>query len=204
MIQIKRGVHLLGEAAARIVGDPHVLLFEHHVEFGAHDLVGENEAGDAIGLERHHLFQMLARHALIEAGIVARCERVLLAADRGNFLRKAVARMLRGAFEHQVFEKVRQTGFSRRFVGGADLVPDHVGDDRSAMIRHHNDFKTVSKREAGNLGVGGGVSGTRQGGDQREGNEQNLGHECGLQSGLRHPKTTALARAAGAAPKYST
>ena len=191
MIEIKRGVHLLGQAAAGIVGDPHVLLFEHHVELGTHDLVGEHEAGDAVGLERHHLLQVLARHALKEAGIVVGGEGVLLAADRGNCLRKPVARILRGAFEHQVFEEMRQTGFSGRFVGGADLVPDHVGDDRRAMIRHDHDFKTVAEREAGNLGVGGGVSGTRQGGDQREGNEQNLRHECGLQSGLRHPKTTA-------------
>ena len=92
MIEIKRGVHLLGQAAVRIVGDPHVLLFEHDVEFGAHDLVGEHEAGDAIGLERHHLFEMLARHALKEAGIVAGGEGVLLAADRGDLLREAGCR----------------------------------------------------------------------------------------------------------------
>ena len=61
MIEIERGVHLLAEPRAGIVGDPHVLLFEHDIELGPHHVVGEHQAGDAVGLERHHLLEMLAR-----------------------------------------------------------------------------------------------------------------------------------------------
>ena len=60
------------------------------------------------------------------------------------------------------------------------------------MIRHHDDFKTVAEREAGNLGSCGGAGGDRQGGGQRNGNEQKLAHECGLQSGLRRPKNNCI------------
>ena len=110
---------------------------------GLHHLVGEHQTGDAIGLERHHLLEMLARHALEEAGIVAGGEGILLAADRGDGLREGCAGIFLGALEHQMFEEMRQPGFARRLVGGADLVPDHVGDDRRAVIGHHDDFKAV-------------------------------------------------------------
>ncbi len=149
MIEIERRIHLLAEPAHRIVGDPHVLLFEHDIEFRFHHLVGEHEAGDAVGFERHHLLEVLARHALEEAGIVAGGEGILLAADLGDVLRERVAGILLGALEHQMFEEVRQAGLARRLVGGADLVPDHVGDDRRAMIGDHNDFKTVIELEIG-------------------------------------------------------
>ena len=149
MIEIERRIHLLAEPAHRIVGDPHVLLFEHDIELGLHHLVGQHEAGDAVGFERHHLLEVLARHALEEAGIVGGGEGVLLAADLGDVLRERVAGILLGALEHQMFEEMRQAGFARRLVGGADLVPDHVGDDRRAMIGDHDDFKAVVELEIG-------------------------------------------------------
>ena len=88
MIEIERGVHLLAEPRRRIVGDPHVLFFEHDIEFGPHHVVGQHQAGHAVGFERHHLLEMLARHPLKEAGIVAGGEGILLAADLGDVLRE--------------------------------------------------------------------------------------------------------------------
>ena len=88
MVEIERGIHLLGQAAVGVVGDPHVLLFEHDVELGPHHLVGQHQPGDAVGFQRHHFFEVLARHALVEAGIVAGGERILLPADGGDFLAK--------------------------------------------------------------------------------------------------------------------
>ena len=64
MIEIERGIHLLAEPGRRIIRDPHILLFEHNIEFGANDVVGEHETGHPIGLERHHLLEVLPRHAL--------------------------------------------------------------------------------------------------------------------------------------------
>ena len=66
--------------------------------------------------------------------------------------------MLRGALEHQMFEEMREPGFAGRLVGGADLVPDHLRDDRRAVIRDHHDLQPVGKREAGGrLGGDGGL-----------------------------------------------
>ena len=108
VIEIKGGVDLLRKPAVRVVGDPHILLFEHDIKLGAHHRIGECQTGDAVGLERHHVLEMLARHPLEEAGIVARRERVLLPADRGDRQRETAVGMLRGALEHQMFEKVRE------------------------------------------------------------------------------------------------
>ena len=36
-----------------------------------------------------------------------------------------------------------------RFVGRADLVPDHVDNHRSAVVFDNDDLKPVFKREAG-------------------------------------------------------
>jgi hypothetical protein len=54
-----------------------------------------------------------------------------------------------GALEHQVLEKMRQAGFAGRLVGGADLVPDHLGDDGGAVIRDHHNLQAVAEGEAG-------------------------------------------------------
>ena len=87
-----------------------------------------------------------ARHALIEAGIVAAGEGILLTADLGDVLRERGAGIFRGALEHQMFEEMRETGFARRLVGGADFVPDHMGDDRRAMIGNDDDLQARSTR----------------------------------------------------------
>ena len=50
---------------------------------------------------------------------------------------------------------MREAGFARGFVGGADFVPDHMGDDRRAMIRNNHDFKPVAEGEVGDFGSGG-------------------------------------------------
>ena len=51
--------------------------------------------------------------------------------------------MLAGALEHQMLEKVRETGFSERIVGGPDLVPNHLCDGRDSMVRHDHDLHAI-------------------------------------------------------------
>ena len=143
MIEVERGIHLFAEAGAGIVGDPHVLLFKDDVELGTHHIVRQHEAGHAVGFQRHHLLEVFARHALEEAGVVAGGEGIFLTADFGDRLRERFVRILLGALEHQVFEEMGQAGFSRRLVGAADLVPDHMGHDRRPMIRDDDQLKSV-------------------------------------------------------------
>ena len=156
MVEKERCLHLLRQAGSRIVGDPHVLLFEHDLQFRLHDVVGQHQAGHAVGLEFHQHLEMLARSALEIAGIVRRRERVLLAADVGHRLREQPLRVLLGAFEHQVLEEVRETGLARRLVGGADAIPEHMRDDRRAVIGNDDDLEPVGEREVRDVrsGVG--------------------------------------------------
>jgi hypothetical protein len=81
VIEIERRHHLLAQACPRIVGDPHVLLFQHHLELRLDRLVVEHQAGHAVGLELHQGREIVARGALEVAGVVGGGERVLLAAD---------------------------------------------------------------------------------------------------------------------------
>ena len=67
-----------------------------------------------------------------------------IARDR---LREVAGRILVRALEHQVFEEMRDAGFARRLVGGADPVPDHVGDDRRAAVGDDHDLQAVGERE---------------------------------------------------------
>jgi hypothetical protein len=72
---------------------------------------------------------------------------------------------VRWSTPEQWLVKLRPLGHVRdRVVGGAVAVPDHVGDDRHAPVRHHHDVEAVLERKRRHLGaaafsppVGGGV-----------------------------------------------
>ena len=51
------------------------------------------------------------------------------------------------ALEHQVLEKVRDTGFARRFIGSTDLVPQHLDNRRRPVIFDHHHFQPVRELE---------------------------------------------------------
>ena len=147
MIEIQRGHDLFGQPRIGAVADAHVVFFQHHVALGQHVFILEDEAGHAVGLELHHGRKLVARHALEVGGVVGGGEGVLVAADPRDELREFSRRMLGGALEHQVFEKMREAGFPRRLVGGADLVPDHLGDDGRAPVGNDHDLKAVAEGE---------------------------------------------------------
>ena len=81
VIEVQRRHDLLGQPRIRVVGDPHVEFLEHDVALRQHVFILEDQAGHAVGLELHHLAELLARHALVKAGVVGRGEGVLVAAD---------------------------------------------------------------------------------------------------------------------------
>jgi len=181
VIEIERGHDLFIEPGLRIVGHPQVVFLEYDIALGQDILVLEDKAGHAVGLEFHHLRQLVAWHALEIAGVVGRCERVLAAADLEYGLGKFAGRMLRRSLEHEVFEEVGKSRFARRLVGGPDLVPDHLGHHRRAVILNHQDLQAVGKRERGRgggrergLGVG---AGRREGErNEKRGRETVCGH----------------------------
>ena len=147
VVEEQRRIDLLAETGARIVGDALVLFLENNVTLGQHHRVGELQACHAVGLEVHHRFELLARHALVIAGVVLRGEGVLLTAHAGDDLREHAGGMFGRALEHQMFEEMRQPGFARRLVGGADLVPDHMGDDRRSVVGNDHQLEPVRQGE---------------------------------------------------------
>jgi hypothetical protein len=149
VVEVQRGHDLFGQPRLRIVGNPHVVFLEHDVALRQHVLILQDQAGHAVGLELHHLGQLFARHALEVAGVVERGEGILVAADPKHGLGEFAGWMPGRALEHQMFEKVRQARLAGGLVGGADLVPDHFGDDRCAVIGDHHDVQAVAKRKAG-------------------------------------------------------
>ena len=70
-----------------------------------------------------------------------------------------------------MFEEVRQARLARRLVGGADLVPDHVGDHRRAVVGNDDQLQSVRQREVGDRSarrLGGDVrTASKRGGDDR-------------------------------------
>jgi hypothetical protein len=179
VVEIERGFHLLIQPGAGIVGNPHIVFFEYDVAFRLHHVVGEHQSRHTVGLEFHQRLQLLARRALEVAGIVARRERVLLPADGSDDLREQPLRVLLGALEHQMFEEMGEARFAGRFVGGANPVPDHVGDDGRAVVGDDDDFEPVSEREMGDVGPG-----------RRRGRRQ----PCERQSGGRKNETSQVMR----------
>ncbi len=69
-----------------------------------------------------------------------------------------------------------------RLVGRADAVPEHVGDDRRAPVRHHDDLQAVGKRRTGTdfgrlqTGVGGRARAAPITSDGGEGCSVDAGH----------------------------
>src|SRR6516225_11946573 len=69
-----------------------------------------------------------------------------------------------------MFEKMSQARFTRRLVGGAYFVPDHVRDHWRAMIRHHDDFKPVRQGKMADVcaGMGACSRAHKRGNEQRD------------------------------------
>ena len=155
IIQIERGIDLLGEAGTRIVSDALVLFFENDVALGQNDVIRELKPGHPIGLEFHDRLQLVARNALVVARVILRREGILLAADVRDHLREFSRRIFRRALEHQVLEEMRQSRLARRLVGGADFVPDHMRHDGRAAIRDDHNLQSVGEREVSDFGAGG-------------------------------------------------
>ena len=59
---------------------------------------------------------------------------------------------LLGALEHQVFEEMGDARLARRIVGRAVAIPDHMGDDRRAMVGNDDDVEAVGEGEMRDLG----------------------------------------------------
>ncbi len=122
-------------------------LFEHHLAFRRHLRVGQHQMGHPVGFQRHHQFETVLGDVLVVAGVVVRGEGVLLTAVARDQLGELAGGVGGGALEHQVLEQVGDAAATHRIVAAADLVPDHVGDDRHPMVGNHHHLHPVVEGE---------------------------------------------------------
>ncbi len=139
------GLHRLVQLRARVGVAMHAPLLQNHVALGGDDLVGEHEAGHAVGLVGHHQAEMLLGDALKIGGVVVAGEGVLLAADLRHDFRERALGMLGGALEHEMFEEMRDAGLARGIVGRSVAVPHHMRDDGRAMVGNDDHRHAVAE-----------------------------------------------------------
>ncbi len=151
MVRVERGHHLLLQDAAWVIVDAGAALLQDHVALGRYVLRGQAQIGHAVGLHAHDRGQAVLRDALEVGGHVVIGEGVIVAAVLGDDLGELAGRDLLRALEHQMLEEMRDAGRAGRFVGGADLVPDHLGDDGRAAIRDHDHMEAVFQGELAHL-----------------------------------------------------
>src|SRR5262249_25753717 len=96
-------------------------------------------------------------HALEIGSDVVVGEGIVLAAVLGHDLGELAGGDRLCAFEHQMLEEMGDARGPRRLVGSADLVPDHLGYDGSAMVGDDQDLEAVPKGEFDDTGGGTGA-----------------------------------------------
>ena len=148
-------LHRLVELGAGIGVAMHAPLLQHHVALRRHHLVGQRQAGHAVGLELHQFGEVLLGDALEIGGVVVAGEGVLLAADLGDAPGELALRVGLGALEHQVFEEMGDARLALRVVGRAVAVPDHVGDHRRPAVGNDDDGQAVVEPEVDDAACGG-------------------------------------------------
>ena len=151
VVQIERGLHHLAQLGAGIVVDPAAPLFQDHLAFGQHDLVGQLEMGHAVGLVFHDDLEAVAGHGLVVAGVIVAGEGVLLTAVERDDARELARSQGVGTLEHEMLEEMGVARFAGRLVGGADLVPEHVGDDGRTAVGDDHHLQAVVEGEG--LGI---------------------------------------------------
>ena len=151
MVGEQRRLHRLAELRARIGVAMHAPLLEHHVALGGDDVVGQHEPGHPVGLELHAGLEVLFRDLLEIGGEIVAGEGVLLAADLGDEFGELALGMGLRALEHQMFEEMGDARLAHRIVRRAVAVPDHMGDDRRAMVGNDDDLEAVFESEMGDL-----------------------------------------------------
>ena len=117
---------------------------------------GEPQVGHPVGLHVHEGAELLLGDALVIGGHILAGEGVVLPAEPGDDLGELADRDLVGRLEHQVLEEVGDAGHALGLVGGADLVPDHVGDDGGPVVGDDDHLHAVGELELAGTRLGAG------------------------------------------------
>ena len=151
MVEILRGAALLGEKRCGVAIDPLVALLQDHLALGFPIVRRNHQIAHPVGFHLHHQLQQIRGDALVIGSIVIRGERVIGATIGGHRFRELPRSHLIRAFEHQVFEIMRDTGFPAHLIGGTCPIPDHLNDNRRAVIFDHHSLHPVIESEMSDL-----------------------------------------------------
>ena len=177
---VERGQELLVEGPARIAVDDLPALLDDDGAFGEDARLARGEVGHAVGFHAHHQVEAVGGDAHGEGGVVDGGEGAEAAAVLLDGAVELALGELVGGLEHQVFEEVGGAGLSGGVVGGADAVPERLGDGRGALVLDHDDGEAVVEGEAVQAGLGGSA-----GGGGEEGEKQGDGGKGMAHAGVR-------------------
>ena len=125
---------------------------QHDLPLGLPVILADAKIGHPVRLHPHDQRQAVGGDTLEVGGEVVAGKGVVGPAIRGHGLGQFARRQRVGALEHQVFQIVGKAGLARHLVGGSDPVPDHLHDDRGAVILDHHRLQAVVQREAADAG----------------------------------------------------
>ena len=152
MVAIQRGTDRFAKLGAGVIVHARGPLFQNDLKLGLYLILAQFEIGHAVGFKLHHCLEMLLGDALEISGVVLCGEGVFLAAHGRDDLGEFPVRVRRRSLEHQVLEEMGNAGLARFLIRRADLVPDHMGDDRGAMIGDNHDLQAIGEFEGGEIG----------------------------------------------------
>ena len=72
---------------------------------------------------------------------------IINAAISGDNFGKLAGGDFFSTFKQQMFKKMGNTGFSILFIGCADLVPDHMSNNRRSVIGNNHNFHAIGERK---------------------------------------------------------
>ncbi len=137
----------LERLAHRLVVGTQAALFLDDLYLAAELVGGQFQGRHAIGFQLQRDAQTVTRQHLVIGGVVVAGERILFSAQIAQNQRRFTRSGFAAAFEHHVFKRVGQTGLARRFVAGANLVPDLRNHHRSAVVFADNNLQAIVEGE---------------------------------------------------------
>ena len=142
---------VLFEQAVWLIIHADAALFLHYFALGLEIRFVHVEAAHTVGLEPEDALEIIAREGLEEIRVVVVRAGVIESAGGFDDARMLIGPDVRGAFEHQVLEEMREAGVAGLLVFCADVIPDLQVDHGSGMVFEQNHLQAIGKRVRGEV-----------------------------------------------------
>ena len=143
MVQPQAAAQSLAEISRRIVVNPLFALLKHNIAFQSKIFVADFQILHPVSFQKHCQLQPADVQSLMIGRHVRTGKSVALGAVSFHNFIKTVAFDFSGAAKHQMLKQMSLTAFSQRFVNASGLIPNHMLNYRSTVIRYNNHPQTV-------------------------------------------------------------